>query len=64
MKKGKTRDYSLSIVAEMFGVTTRYVAMIRDGKRNNKEILQTYNRIKKETGAIVNSAKVSIRKKN
>ena len=56
-------DAAVAIVAEMFGVTLSYVRMIRDGKRNNKEIRITYDKIKNETGAIVKSVKASIKVK-
>lgn len=54
-------DSAVAIVADMFGVTLSYVRMIRDGKRKNKVILRIYQKIKSDTGAIIKSAKDSIK---
>lgn len=35
----KTRDDVATIVARMHGVSPRYVRMVRNGERNNEEIL-------------------------
>jgi hypothetical protein len=40
-KKAKLRDDTARIVAEIHGVSTRYVTMIRNGERENEEIMAT-----------------------
>lgn len=39
--KGKKRDDTADIVADIWGVSTRYVRAIRSGDRDNDEILCT-----------------------
>jgi hypothetical protein len=40
-RRGKRRSDTATIVAELKGVTPRYVRMIRNGERENEEILAT-----------------------
>jgi hypothetical protein len=57
-------DQAIGIVAKMYGVTLSYVRMIRDGQRNNQQILDTYTKITQETSTIIKAAQKSIQKKN
>jgi len=54
------RDHISVLTASIFGVSPRYVRMIRDGHRANPKIEKIYQTLKKDIDLIIEAARGSI----
>jgi hypothetical protein len=52
-KKAKNRDEVAAIVAEIHGVSPRYVNMVRNGERENEEILASLVEYKQSKSKLI-----------
>jgi hypothetical protein len=59
-KAGRTGDDTCTIIADKFGVSTRYVRMVREGKRNNPVILEAYMIMKEGKSELIKAVEALI----
>lgn len=50
----------VALVAEVHGVSPRYVRMVRDGERTNEEILATYMEIVEQDNLLLQAVKKAV----
>lgn len=55
--RAKQRDDLATIVADMYGVSARYVRMVRNGERENEQILGTLIEMREGKNLLIQSVK-------
>jgi hypothetical protein len=60
IKAGRTGDDTCTIIADKFRVSTRYVRMVREGKRNNPAILEAYMIMKEGKSELIKAVEALI----
>lgn len=59
-RKSKRGDDTAALVAEMYGVTVRYVNMVIEGTRYNEKIVASYMQLKEGKSLLIEAVKKAV----